>query len=136
MTTLKSFLGDWRVNNWQPKEITFKYLLDNCDLAIVGDQKLTLTWMDGKSQQHEIHFDLQNDSNQITSGEVNIEGYMCVVTLTTLPPDPRNGIQLEGGITVHDDDRPGDGPVGTFTAEAGSGSEDLDAPRLAERLAV
>jgi hypothetical protein len=138
MATLLSFIGTWNVAEWKPNDKNFKFLLDNRKLTIVGDQKLKLTWADGRSRRHEIHFDSDNESEgQISSGPVEIEGFTCIVALTVPSSEVLND-RLKGAITaaVPHARRLGDGPVGTFIAEASGGNEGLDAPRLEESITV
>lgn len=133
---INQFVGDWRITSVGPHSQSFiigsslsieiaDAASTKCNVSYVGTQEWRITeiplvgdaleqdpidvWSPQDSSRYPRHVKLSLLENGYLEGHVN-------------PPSHRFLY--------------GDGPVGTFIAEAGSGERAVDAPRLEESLAV
>jgi hypothetical protein len=136
MPTPDPFVKEWKANDdWNNPEYSYLFPSE-CVLKIDGAPETkthTLTWTDGHGHPHAFPFGPGGQqADQLTSQPTDLENFSCIAILIARP-DKKLGCQI---CKASKPGKLGEGPVGTFSAEADDRKEDLDASPLEESIAV
>jgi hypothetical protein len=139
MPSKDPFAKEWRITSFCPPESPFFAHGGSLLIGLADAGEYDITWRDAQPRLWSITDlplvgdVLEHDQIEVRSGrtsqmrrvrmwlELEDDNHVLKGSLEIPPPHP------EGY---------GEGPVGTFSAHAGSGKVGVDAPRLEERIAV
>ena len=129
------FAKEWRIVSFCPPESRFFAIGGSLLIGLADPGEYDITWRDAEPRLWRIT-DLPLVGDILEHDRIDVRsGRTFEVRHVKLWFDPLDRQILHGSLEIPPESC-GEGPVGTFTAHAGSGTEGVDATRLEASLAV